>query len=367
MLQHSSILIVDDVAENISLLFEFLISHNFEVSVAENGESALEVIEEYPPNLILLDVMMPGIDGFETCRRIKANPKTQDIPIIFMTALSDTVDKVKGLELGAVDYVTKPFQQEEVLARINVHLTVYHLQTALEIRNQELEAKNAELDAFAHTVAHDLKNPLSAMINLAYLLINSKEVVNFTDKQREYLSYMLLAGRQMDGIISALLLLAKVSKQEIYLSPLDMQEIFGQAQQRIQPLIEEYQARIIFPKEWPLSYGYAPWVEEVWANYLSNALKYGGRPPILELGGIFLKKNNKVQFWVRDNGEGLPVEKLSKLFTPFTRLHRSQSQGHGLGLSIVQRIIEKLGGEVGVESQVGQGSIFYFSLPASEN
>jgi len=120
----TTILIVDDIPENISTLFHFLDANNFEVLVARDGESALELIEYEQPSLILLDVMMPGIDGFETCKRLKANAKTQDIPIIFMTALSETVDKLKGFKLGAVDYITKPIKQEEVLARINIHLTI---------------------------------------------------------------------------------------------------------------------------------------------------------------------------------------------------------------------------------------------------
>ncbi len=126
--QLDTVLIADDTPENLSVLFDFLIANDFKVLVAENGEDALENAKEEHPDLILLDVMMPGIDGFETCRQLKNNPQTQDIPVIFMTALSDTLEKVKGFELGAVDYVTKPFQQEEVLARIKTHLTIRKLQ-----------------------------------------------------------------------------------------------------------------------------------------------------------------------------------------------------------------------------------------------
>jgi diguanylate cyclase (GGDEF)-like protein len=140
--QFPIILVVDDIPANIKVLLGFLTDHNFNVLIAKNGYMALKIADTKLPQLILLDVMMPGIDGFETCRQLKANPKTQDIPVIFMTALSETMNKIKGFEVGAVDYVTKPFQQEELLARINTHLTIRQLQQQLQIQNAELETKH---------------------------------------------------------------------------------------------------------------------------------------------------------------------------------------------------------------------------------
>jgi two-component system sensor histidine kinase/response regulator len=149
--------------------------------------------------------------------------------------------------------------------------------------------------------------------------------------------------------------------------PLDIGCIVDEARQRLAHMIAESKAEIILPQDWPLASGYAPWVEEVWANYLSNALKYGGRPPRIELGATE-QSDGWVRFWVRDNGPGLTPEQQARLFAPFTRLDRVRAQGHGLGLSIVRRIVEKLGGSVGVESSgvPGQGSVFYFTLPAHQ-
>lgn len=367
-----TILIVDDIPDNVSTLFHFLDTHDFEVLVARDGEAALELIDYERPDLILLDVMMPGIDGFETCRRLKADVKTQEIPIIFMTALSDTLDKVKGFELGAVDYITKPIHQEEVLARINTHITLRHLQQQLEVKNTELEtknveletknaeleAKNAELDAFSYTVAHDLKNPLSHLIGMSDLLQNEFSE-NLSQQGYQCLQHIFKSSSKMIEIINALLLLASVSKQAVKLAPLDMGEILYRVEQRLSSMLQQYEGEIIMPKEWPVALGYAPWLEEVWVNYLSNGLKYGGESPRLELGATL--EGNVIRFWVRDNGLGLSIDAMNKLFTPFTRLHKT-SEGHGLGLSIVERIVEKLGGKVGVESQVGVGSVFYFTL-----
>jgi len=374
MQESPSILIVDDIPENISTLFHFLDANHFEILVARDGKAALELIEYERPDIILLDIMMPGIDGFETCKRLKANIQTQDIPVIFMTALSETIDKVKGLELGAVDYITKPIKQEEVLARINTHLTICHLQqqllaqnaklemtnAELGAKNIELEAKNAELDAFSHTVAHDLKNPLGHMMTMSDFLLEEC----FTCKNvegRKCMQHIFNSSKKMIGIVNALLLLASVSKQEIELMPLNMGDIIYQVQQRLAAMFIEYHGEILMQDNWPIVMGYAPWVEEIWVNYLSNALKYGGQPPRLKLGAT---PNEKlIRFWVRDNGEGLSQEAMAKLFTPFTRLHKTPAEGHGLGLSIVQRIVERLGGEVGVESQPNSGNLFFFTLP----
>jgi signal transduction histidine kinase len=354
--QKGTLLIVDDVPTNLKILFTYLRHLGFDLRIAEDGEDALEQIPYAKPDLILLDVMMPGIDGFETCHRLKANQETRDIPVIFMTALTDTIDKVKGFEIGAVDYITKPVQQEEVLARITTHLT---------LRNQQkmLEKQNSELEAFAHTVAHDLKNPLGAIATLIDLSINESENIT-KQQQQKHLQIIEQATSKTFNIINSLLLLSSVRSQTVTMKPLDMGQIANQIQNQIAHIVEQYQGKIIMPQQWPIAQGYAPWIEEVWTNYLLNGLKYGGKPPLLELGATSLD-SNFIRFWVRDNGKGLTSQEQKHLFVPFTRISQARIEGHGLGLSIVHRIITKCGGQVGVESQIGQGSTFYFTLPVN--
>jgi signal transduction histidine kinase len=246
---------------------------------------------------------------------------------------------------------------------------------ALRQYTAELEARNEELDAFAHTVAHDLKNPLGLVIGFADML-EMDYAVMAPEELEKYMRAISQNGRRMNRIVDELLLLAGVRQAEVKVEPLDMSGAVVEAQQRLIDVIEEYQAEIVVPESWPTALGYGPWVEEVWVNYLDNAIKYGGRPPRVELGAEEFPpsvppiggegKGGMVRFWVRDNGPGLTPEEQERLFRPFTRLDQAHTKGHGLGLSIVRRIVEKLGGEVGAESEMGKGSIFSFTLPAAE-
>jgi signal transduction histidine kinase len=358
-----NILIVDDSLANLRLLTQMLARRGYKVRPLTSGLQALEAARLTPPDLILLDIMMPEIDGYEVCERLKADAQTRDIPVIFISALGETQDKVKAFTVGGVDYIPKPFQVEEVLARVETHLALRNLQRSLQqeiIRRDELIA---ELDAYAHTVAHDLKNPLTILIGFSSLLEK-----HFAEMSAEELRHNLQTigqnGRKMHNIIDELLLVASVREiTDIEMQPLDMAHLVAEAQKRLAHMMEEHKPVIILPTTWPVALGYGPWVEEVWVNYLSNAIKYGGRPPRIECGAT-VQSDGVIRFWVRDNGPGLTAKEQARLFTPFERLHQVRAEGHGLGLSIVRRIVEKLDGQVGVESEVGRGSVFSFTLLA---
>ncbi len=267
---------------------------------------------------------------------------------------------------------------ETVLKNAQTHRTLQQeveerqrAEAALRRSNAALQARNEELDAFCHTVAHDLQNPLSVIVGTAELLELDWAVMP-EDELQASLRNIAESGRKMDRIIEELLLLAQVRKGEVALAPLDMAQIVAEARGRLADLIEAHQAEIIAPDTWPSTLGYAPWVEQIWVNYLSNAIKYGGRPPLITLGYTILEPRGpkgapRVKFWVRDNGPGLGPEEQERLFTPFTRLSQLRAEGYGLGLSIVRRIADKLGGEVSVESEglPGRGSTFAFTLPAA--
>ncbi len=236
--------------------------------------------------------------------------------------------------------------------------TLFQMEEEIEERKRQV----AELDAFAHTVAHDLKTPLTLIVGFSDLVRNNYKIMSPQDLDSS-LHRIEKATYRAINIVEELLLLASVRKQDVSLNEVEMNMVVENVIERFAYLIEENQAQISLPTDWPVAIGYGPWLEEVWANYISNAIKYGGSPPLVELGAT-QQKNGMVRFWVRDNGDGLPPEKLAVLFTEFIRLSELQIEGHGLGLSIVQRIIGKLGGRVGVESELGKGSEFYFVLPA---
>ncbi|MBN1873056.1 MAG: GAF domain-containing protein [Anaerolineae bacterium] len=257
----------------------------------------------------------------------------------------------------------------------------------------ELEKSNAELDAFAHTVAHDLKTPLTALVGYSELL-ERRFMQMPSEKVHANLHTIARNSRRMTNIINELLLFASVrTMEDIKTGPLDMTDIVTEAQERLADMIREAHAEVVHPPAWPTATGYGPWIVEVWVNYISNAIKYGGQPeagiaPRIELGSsnsncelpipdtsqsdspadIAMLKSKiqhpeQITFWVWDNGIGLTPKEQARLFSPFTRLDQTRAKGHGLGLSIVQRIIEKLGGNVGVECIEGKGCCFYFTLP----
>jgi PAS domain S-box-containing protein len=262
--------------------------------------------------------------------------------------------EVDGVDAGGLRWLVR-----DVTERVRA-------EEALRKRTAELEQRNAELDAFAYTVAHDLKNPLALVGGYAELLLEDAEEgeVNI-ERWVRMARHISERAYQMDVTIHELLLLAQTTHGEVERESLDMGEVVAGALARVEEETAAGDVAISVPEGWPRALGYRPWVEAVWANYLSNALKYGGEPPRVTLGYEKLAGDGRstVRFWVRDHGPGLAPEEQERLFAPFTQLHKVGGEGHGLGLSIVRRIVERLGGEVGVESAPGEGATFWFTLP----
>lgn len=279
-------------------------------------------------------------------------------------------EKVVGVINVTDDQIAGPFDEDQIRLlnmfadQAAIAVENARLVDALRRSNAELQARNEELDAFAHSVAHDLTNPVGLMLGFAETM--AQDYGTMSDELRlDSLQAITRSARRMKSIVEELLLLAEVRKAQVTTEPLDMSRIASEALQRLADMVEQSRAEIVMPDTpaWPAAMGYTPWVEEVWVNYLSNALKYGGRPPRVELGAE-LETDGMARFWVRDNGAGITPEAQARLFTPFTRLDQVHVKGYGLGLSIARRIVERLGGQVGVESRSGHGSVFSFSLPA---
>ena len=232
---------------------------------------------------------------------------------------------------------------------------------------KEKEKLIADLDSFSHTVAHDLKNMLGAIVSASNLIkmgiddMKKEEMLEINDLIRQSATKTIHITRE-------LLTLASVRQQEVKLVNVNMQRIVIEALKRLNDMILENNAQVIIPEQWHNVLGYEGWIEEVWINYISNAIKYGGTPPVIHMGSEILA-DQRVRFWIKDNGKGLSQADMALLFNKFTRLDTLRAEGHGLGLSIVKRIVEKLNGEVGVESTniPGEGCTFYFILPVLVN
>lgn len=275
----------------------------------------------------------------------------------------------RGAIIGVLEVVNKlegEFDKEDLTivemlaASASIAIDNAYLVERLRQQMDDLRAKNEELDAFDHTVAHNLQNPLALIIGFADILQASDRHTKV--QQQQAVQSIVGNAQKMSDIVHELLLLSSVRKSEIESKPLDTAVLVNNALKRLETHIHDTQAQIIKPDTWPVALGHPGWIEEVWENYLSNAIKYGGQPPHIEIGAVVLQ-DGRIQFWVKDNGKGFANVEKETLFSPFTRLNQISVTGHGLGLSIVRRIMEKLDGEVGVTSAIGAGSTFSFTLP----
>lgn len=347
----------------------------YAVDIARDGQEGLDKFDPALHDIIVVDYKMPFYNGLEVLTALSNRGPMP--PAIMLTGSGDENTAVMAMKLGVGDYIVKdvrrgylqllPVVIDQVIRRRRLAEEKQLAEKALQEHARALEARNEELDAFAHTVAHDLQNPLSLIIGYASTLQEGRDSMSEAELELSYKN-IVDASKKMSNIIDELLLLAGVRQKEVELAPIpNMADLSAQSQKRLSALIEQTNANIVAADQWPAALGYGPWIEEVWTNYISNAIKYGGTPPQVELGST-IQNNGQIRFWVRDNGPGLSPQEQNRLFTPFTRLDQVRAKGHGLGLSIVRRIVEKLGGEVDVESEgvPGQGSTFSFTLPAAK-
>ncbi len=224
-----------------------------------------------------------------------------------------------------------------------------------------LQRAKDEADTFAETVAHDLQNPVTLILGVTEVLQKGYTTLS-EDEVQHYLALIMRNSQKMAMMIEGLLWLGRIRSQEVDVTPLDMDEIVTESLLRLTWMIQKHRAEVITPDHWPVALGHPLLLEEIWANLISNAIKYGGTPPHIELGGD-APHDGLVRFWVHDNGKGIPPAIQVRLFQ-VPRIFEKRIKGKGLGLVIVRRMVEKLKGEVGVESTPGNGSTFFFTLPA---
>ncbi|HWQ72548.1 MAG TPA: response regulator [Desulfitobacteriaceae bacterium] len=349
------VLLVDDTPEHIEAVVTVLRDSNFRVRVATKGSSAFKLLEQHLPDLILLDVYMPEMDGFEICRIIKNESDYQNIPIIFLTSSDDAESIEKGFALGAQDYVVKPFNISELLARVHTHIKLKRQQESLLKANQDL-------DSFCYTVAHDLRAPLLSLRKLTeYLALDYAPKLDAGGL--ELLENIQDKSKEIIEIVNHLLELSRMSEMPMNIKPIDLRQLFREVYEEMLKL--EPQRKIRFTlKQLPTIQGDPVMIKLLVMNILSNALKYTRNKK--EASIEVASKENETEFLisVKDNGVGFDMRYASRLFNIFQRLHsQNEFDGTGVGLTIVQKILHRHQGLAWMKGQVNKGATFYFSFP----
>ncbi len=364
--QNATVLIVDDTPANIDVLSQILEEEGYTIFVATNGQAALELAPVSQPDLILLDVMMPGIDGFETCRRLKAQKETASIPIIFITAKSETEDIIQGFSLGGVDYISKPFRQEEVCVRIHNHLQLQNLIRQLEKKNKELLELNNLKNQFLGIAAHDLRGPLTSIKGFSKFLIEDDDNIP-RETRRGFAENIHLASKNMLNLITDLLDITVIESGalQLQLVSASLKDLVAERARLHQFSADKKSIVLKFELDDITPFRFDPnRIGQVLDNLISNAIKFSPSSTTVSLR--LEQKDDFAVFSIQDEGPGITLEDQEKIFHQFQKLSARPTAGeasYGLGLSIAKIMVEAHQGELTFTSQTSKGTTFRFSLP----
>jgi signal transduction histidine kinase len=365
----ADILIVDDTPANLQLLTGMLKERGHKVRPVPSGRLALQAAITTPPDLILLDINMPEINGYEVCAQLKRTEATREIPVIFISALNETFDKVMAFGVGGVDYITKPFQFEEVEARVACHLNLRRLQLDLAARNEELRQTNNDLrrlqqlrDNLTHMIVHDLRSPLGGVLGTLEMI--GMESSALSPANRELLLAGREAGEQMISMVNSLLDISKIEAGELK-PDCKQSDLVAKAREAVSVLSGLHGMRSITVESFqePLMLAFDPGlISRVLQNLLANAIKFTPKNGTIRIQIVRVGKGCRVS--ITDNGPGIAAEFHQRIFEKFGQVETGLSRvGTGLGLTFCKLVVEAHGGEIGVESTVGKGSTFWFELP----
>jgi signal transduction histidine kinase len=379
--QDSLILVVDDVQQNIQVVGTMLREAGYSIMPATTGAAALQRVQKKLPDLILLDLMMPEMDGLEVCRRLKSDATTQSIPIIFLTASNEMSHLVQGLEAGAVDYVTKPFNPPELLARVRTHLELKHARDTIVRYGQELSRLNEEKNEFMGIAAHDLRNPLGAITGYAEIILEEAASLQPSPLEQFARSRQEMTGcasrinetsKRMAEMVQNLLDANRIERGEmqLHLAPTDLGLALKSVVESQRPHATAKQQTIhLEVSATPAMALVDPGVTvQVLENLVSNAVKYS--EPGKNIFVRLLPSAESVRCEVQDEGPGLSPEDQKKLFGKFARLSAKPTGGEhstGLGLSIVKKLVEAMSGRVWCDSELGKGARFVVEIPTTQS
>ncbi|MEI8352186.1 MAG: hybrid sensor histidine kinase/response regulator [bacterium] len=362
------ILAVDDTPSNLQLLSEIFKGQGYEIQAALNGKLALQAIQSNPPDLILLDIAMPDISGYDVCRKIKADERFSDIPIIFVSGLQNVASIVKAFEVGAVDYIIKPFQISEIRARVQTHLALRRQREELREANSRLRSLEELRDNLVHMVVHDMRNPLWNAHSCLQLIRNKLGSAEPPPPVMDYIESAIDSTQDLMGMINSIL---DVSKMEaglipLQLSPCDLAALIREAIDKSAPSRKSRTVDLTVAGHDTHVLADAALVARVLDNLLTNAITYTQD----DSGEIHFRVDAfgaTVRVTILDNGQGIPLEYQSRIFEKFFQVKSAltgQRRSTGLGLTFCQLAVEAHDGRIGVQSAENQGSLFWFELPA---
>ena len=358
-----TILVVDDTPASLRVLHEFLRNHGYRVRPMPSGALALQAAQHEPPDLILLDINMPEMDGWEVCRRLKADERLKDVPILFISALSETMDKVKAFQLGGVDYITKPIQFEEVDARVRTHLELRRQKSELQLTCERLQELERLRDSLTHMIVHDMRTSLTV---IAMALEFAGSSVRESDKKLAELIQTAREGAAyLNEMITQLLDVSRLEAGQMPLNPAvdDLAATVQKAVDSLAPVAGTRRILIDAPQVVRARYD-AEIILRVVLNLVGNALKFAPSDGAVRVS--IGDENSIVRVAVKDDGPGIPAEYHKRIFEKFGQVGRSDKRlGTGLGLTFCKLAVEAHGGSIGVESGEGKGSTFWFTLPKS--
>jgi signal transduction histidine kinase len=357
----NEILIVEDNIASLRLLMELLSAKGFRTRPSMDGKTALRSVRARAPDLILLDIKMPGMDGLEVCRQLKADTKTRDIPVIFISGMTESKAIARTFEIGGIDYITKPFESVEILARINTHLNQARMQRELQHAAQALQNANQELEAFTYSVSHDLGSPVRGVKMSAQILLEDHGDL-LDDEGKTFLHDLMDSADEMRALIDGLLVLSRSTRGTLDNEWIDLSAMAEEIVETLRKTEPERQVNCHIAPNLEVI-GDPRLIKTALDNLLGNAWKYTGRQPNARIELSATIQEDETVFRITDNGAGFDMAYVNHLFKPFSRLHGVEAfPGTGIGLATVQRIVRRHGGRVWAEAEVDRGATFYFTI-----